>query len=143
MLVALADDDEDDRLFFAEIFDELKMLTKLQLFTNGSELLDYLKDSNNILPDIIFLDLNMPIMGGIDALLEIKMDKRLADIYVAIYSTSSAQSDIEETFILGANIYMVKPSSMAQLKCNLQKIIVTSYQYSTSNMDRPNFVLKI
>ena len=59
--IILADDDEDDRNFFTEAFDELKIKTKLHLFSNGVQLMDYLSVSNSILPNILFLDLNMQI----------------------------------------------------------------------------------
>ena len=65
ILITLADDDEDDRLFFTDAFDELKINTIVNTFKNGSELLDYLEHPDVILPNIIFLDLDMPILNGI------------------------------------------------------------------------------
>ena len=58
--ILLADDDEDDRMFFTDAFDELKMKTKVQTYNDGVELMNYLMTENAILPHVLFLDLNMP-----------------------------------------------------------------------------------
>lgn len=58
--IILADDDEDDRLFFTEAFDELKISTKVNTYNDGVELMDYLNEDDAVLPDVLFLDLNMP-----------------------------------------------------------------------------------
>ena len=96
--IILADDDEDDRLFFTDAFDELKMKTKVQTFNDGVELMNYLMTENAVLPHVLFLDLNMPKKNGIECLHEIKANKRFDDIAIAIYSTSSSEEHIEENF---------------------------------------------
>ncbi len=62
--VLLADDDEDDRLFFKDAFEELKIQTKVKFVHDGMQLMDYLLHPETILPNILFLDLNMPKMSG-------------------------------------------------------------------------------
>jgi len=104
MNIALADDDEDDRILFMEAMDQISIRTNLSIFTNGQELMDYLLLPEVILPQLIFLDLNMPIKNGMQCLNEIRKHGRLKDLIVAIYSTSSSEKDIEETFVKGANI---------------------------------------
>ena len=116
ILITLADDDEDDRLFFTDAFDELKINTVVNTFKNGKELLDFLHHPESVLPNIIFLDLNMPILNGIECLKEIKKNQKFDNIAIAIYSTSSSDQDVENTFVLGANIYIKKPSDFNTLK---------------------------
>ena len=116
MHILLADDDEDDRTFFSEAIMELKMDNKLTLFKDGKGLMDYLVDPDILLPHILFLDLNMPGKTGIDCLKEIRANTRFKDVSVAIYSTSSSEKDIEDTFIEGANIYIKKPNDFSMLK---------------------------
>ena len=111
--IILADDDEDDRMFFTDAFDELKINTKVQTFINGAELMNYLNEDTCILPNVLFLDLNMPKKNGIECLLEIKENERFKDIAIAIYSTSSSEEHIEETSVNGANIYIKKPNDFA------------------------------
>ncbi|WP_284652259.1 response regulator [Flavobacterium terrisoli] len=141
--IILADDDEDDRLFFTDAFDELKINTKVNTFNDGVELMNYLNKPDAILPNVLFLDLNMPRKNGIECLDEIKSDERFSDIAIAIFSTSSSEEHIEETFIRGANIYIKKPSDFATLKKVLSDVVTINWQYHTSGLNKDNFLLRI
>jgi len=141
--IILADDDEDDRLLFTDAFDELRISTKVKTFKDGAELMNYLDGGDSVLPDILFLDLNMPKKNGIQCLKEIKANKKLENIAIAIYSTSSSEEHIEETFVKGANIYIKKPNNFETLKKVLQDVVTINWQYHTSGMSKENFLLKI
>lgn len=141
--ICLADDDEDDRLFFTEAFDELRINTKVQTFNDGVALMDYLNDEDSILPNVLFLDLNMPRKNGVECLLEIKQNEKLNDIAIAIYSTSSSEDHIEETFINGANIYIKKPNDFEKLKKILSEIVTINWQYHTSGLNKENFLMRM
>ena len=141
--IILADDDEDDRMFFTDAFDELKMKTKVQTFNDGVELMNYLMTENAVLPDVLFLDLNMPKKNGIECLHEIKANKRFDDIAIAIYSTSSSEEHIEETFVNGANIYIKKPNDFNTLKKVLSDVVTINWQYHTSGLNKDNFLLRM
>ena len=141
--IVLADDDSDDRMFFKDAFEELKIKTKVKTFTNGVELMNYLNIEDTVLPNVLFLDLNMPKKNGFECLKEIKKNDRFKDIAIAIYSTSSSEEHIEETFINGANIYIKKPSNFAVLKKILSDIITINWQYQTSGLNKDNFLLRI
>ena len=141
--IILADDDEDDRMFFTDAFDELKINTKVQTFINGAELMNYLNEDTCILPNVLFLDLNMPKKNGIECLLEIKENERFKDIAIAIYSTSSSEEHIEETFVNGANIYIKKPNDFATLKKILSDVVTLNWQYHTSGLNKDNFLLRM
>jgi len=139
----LADDDEDDRLFFTDAFEELKMNTKVRTFNDGVELMDYLNTEDVILPNVLFLDLNMPKKNGIVCLKEMKSNQKLSDIAIAIYSTSASEEDIEETFVLGANIYIKKPNDFNKLKKVLSDVVSINWQYHTNGLNKDNFLLRI
>lgn len=139
--VLLADDDEDDRLFFREAFEEIKIKTKVILVNDGVELMSHLNRNGHPLPHILFLDLNMPRKNGLECLIEIKQTEHLKDIPIAIYSTSSSEEDIEETFVKGANVYIKKPSDFAALKKILEEVITINWQYHTSGLNREVFLL--
>lgn len=141
--IILADDDEDDRMFFTDAFQELKIQTKVQTFKDGAELMDYLITPEALLPQVLFLDLNMPKKNGLDCLYEIKSNNKFKDIAVAIYSTSSSEEHIEETFVLGANIYIKKPSDFNTLKKVLAEVVTINWQYYTSGLNKDNFLLKL
>ena len=139
--ILLADDDEDDRLFFCDAFEEIKIKTVVQTVNNGQELMEHLAQPDTILPHVLFLDLNMPYKTGIECLDEIKKIAHLKDVAVAIYSTSASESDIEETFVKGANVYIKKPNDFNALKKVLSEVITLNWHYQTSGLNRDNFLL--
>jgi len=143
MHILLADDDEDDRAFFSEAITELKMDNKLTLFEDGKGLMDYLLNPDIKLPHILFLDLNMPGKTGLDCLKEIRANSRFKDVSVAIYSTSSSEKDIEDTFIEGANIYIKKPNDFSMLKKVIKEVINMNWQFHTSGLNIETFFFSI
>ena len=141
--ICLADDDEDDRLFFTDAFDELRINTKVSTFNDGVELMNYLNNEDSILPNVLFLDLNMPKKNGVECLLEIKQNEKFSDIAIAIYSTSSSEEHIEETFINGANIYIKKPNDFEKLKKILSEVVTLNWPYHTSGLNKDNFLMRM
>lgn len=141
--IILADDDEDDRLFFTDAFDELNMNTKVNTYNDGVELMKYLNSEGAKLPNVLFLDLNMPLKNGIECLNDIKANPKMKDIAIAIYSTSASEEDIEETFVLGANIYIKKPNSFKQLKKVLAEVVSLNWQYHTNGLNKDNFLMRL
>ncbi|MBA9073992.1 CheY-like chemotaxis protein [Flavobacterium gossypii] len=141
--IVLADDDADECSLFREAINEINENYNLVFFSNGKDLMNYLNDGECESPDIIFLDLNMPVMSGIDCLSKIRSDNRYADTSIAIYSTSSSEQDQEETFMLGANVYIKKPNDYEKMKKVLQHVLRTYWQYHTSNMNRDTFLISV
>lgn len=140
--VALADDDEDDRMIFKEAIGQLSIKTQLALFKDGEELMDFLQLPEIVQPNLLFLDLNMPAKNGMQCLKEIRQNPSLKNLAIAIYSTSSSEQDIEDTFVNGANIYINKPASFGKLKEVIEKVLQLNWQYHTSNMNRNTFLFR-
>ncbi len=143
ILILLADDDENDRLLFTDAFQELKIKTIIHTVNDGLQLMAYLLKNKSKLPQLLFLDLNMPFKNGLDCLKEIRSNLDLRELSVAIFSTSLAQKDIDETFIQGANIYINKPNSFNDLKAVLNKAVMTAYMYQEPPFNKANFLLMI
>ncbi|SHJ11802.1 response regulator [Aquimarina spongiae] len=141
--VVLVDDDEDDRMFFKDAIEEVDLKTNLSLFGNGQEFLDYILLPGQSLPHLVFLDLNMPIKNGVECLEELREYERFKDLSIAIYSTSSSDEDIEDTFVKGANVYINKPNDFNQLKSVIKRVLKINWQYQTSNLSRENFLLRV
>ena len=141
--IALADDDEDDRLLFKEAMDEIAIDTKLSLFNHGQELMDHLNLPNIVLPHLVFLDLNMPIKNGVQCLQEIRGNRMLDHVAIAIYSTSSSDKDIENTFVHGANVYINKPNNFTKLREVIERVLQINWQYHTSNLNKDNFLFRL
>ena len=114
--ILLADDDKDDRLFFSMALEALTIPTKLATVVDGEKLMDYLSDNAEQLPDVIFLDINMPRKNGIECLSEIKQNKKLKDLPMIMFSTSNSRDKIGMVFKNRADVYIHKPSDFSQLK---------------------------
>ena len=114
--ILLADDDEADCLLFKEALEELPVSAHLTIVHNGEQLIDELTKEKSKLPDVLFLDLNMPRKNGFAALGEIKRSNELQDIPVVIFSTSSERGAIKNVYRDAAHYYICKPVDFSQLK---------------------------
>jgi len=112
--ILLADDDFDDRNFFSEALKKLPVPPILKAVTDGEQLMDLLT-GETVLPDILFLDINMPRKGGLECLAEIKASAKLKDIPVIIFSTSNPKETVGAFFRTGAAVYIHKPGDFRQL----------------------------
>jgi CheY-like chemotaxis protein len=141
--ILLADDDEADRLLFKDAFKEMKIKTVVDTVNDGVELMVSLTQQDIRLPDFLFLDLNMPRKNGLECLAEIRSNKAFNDMFIAIYSTSSSEKDVENTFLGGANVYIQKPSDYQELKAALEKAVVAAHQYKDPPFNKENFLLRV
>ena len=137
--ILFSDDDTDDALLFTQAADLMTTSILLSFAEDGEQLMRYL--SRETLPDLIFLDLNMPVKNGIECLEEIRSDKNLAYLPVIIYTTSDNPKDIETCFSLRANLYVVKPTSFESIIKTLKKIINMDFTHQ-SFPPRENFLLQ-
>jgi CheY-like chemotaxis protein len=119
----IADDDPDDQELFIKALKEIDDHCHCITAFNGEDALDKLVKDKSQLPDLIFLDLNMPKKNGKQCLKEIKQNKTIQGIPVIIYSTSAEKKDIEETTQLGAAFFMQKPNRFVELRNALNQII--------------------
>lgn len=129
MTLLMADDDEDDRLLARAAFENSRIANDLRFVVDGEELTDYLfrrgeyaDPARSPRPGLILLDLNMPKKDGREALREIKSDPELRRIPVVVLTTSKAEQDVLSTYDLGANSYIVKPVTFAQLVATMKTI---------------------
>ncbi len=94
--ILLVDDDEEDNYFHSIVINKLNIVNQIDVANNGLEALSYLKDGKNSLPDVIFLDLNMPKMNGWEFLEEYKLlsPEQKAKVLIVILTTSANPDDI-------------------------------------------------
>src|SRR6185436_4785183 len=133
--IFLAEDDPDDLLIFKEVLLEMDEEIIFEYAVNGQEALESLK-SKSVLPDILFLDLNMPCMNGFEFMYTLKNDVLLSGIPIVIFTGSNNPEDAEKTHQLGANVFLSKPADIALLRDKLQRII----NFDFSNTDQPGLV---
>jgi CheY-like chemotaxis protein len=120
--ILLADDDADDCFFFEKALREISIATQLTTVNDGERLMDYLSKNSEHLPNVLFLDLNMPRKSGFECLTEITENSKLKDLYVVMFSTSYTldrnyeQSMIDVLYRMGARDYIRKPGDFSKLK---------------------------
>ena len=139
--IMLADDDLDDQQTFAAAIEEAHIKADITIVENGQEVIDKLKDPSDPNPDIIFLDVNMPIKDGKETLEEIKSDETLKNIPTVMLSTSDHPKDVEETFEQGANLYIKKPSSFRGLIMLIKKVFKLHWAKTLLNPIRKSFLV--
>jgi CheY-like chemotaxis protein len=124
--ILLADDDDDDSFLFREALQQISPESHLIVASNGMELTHAIQ-SYTPQPDIIFLDMNMPVKNGLECLEEIRSTQGFEKIPVVILSTSVAQYLWESAYKGGANLYIQKPTSFDGLveiltKCLFERL---------------------
>ena len=136
----MADDDAEDMCLFKDALHDAGIANELTWFKNGSLLLNALENPEANCPDIIFLDLNMPVMHGLECLQAIRKSENCKNLPIIIYSTSTHHKDIEDTFAAGANGYLSKPNNYTELKQILKVILVENKLLHQPN-DMAHFII--
>ena len=139
--VFLADDDAEDCEIFAEALMEVNADVKLTASKNGLELMTLLHKPPLPQPDVIFLDLNMPMKSGYQCLKEIRENEALKNHTVVIFTTSSQKDDIDLMYSMGANLYVAKPNDFDKLKDVIRKVLSFEWLNGMRQPDRKNFAL--
>lgn len=138
--VLLADDDKDDRFFFDTALKELPIPTQLETVEDGEKLMNFLKKNSNKLPDVLFLDLNMPRKNGSECLLEIKANKKLKQLPVIIYSTS-LHTDMADVLYKNGAHYYVRKTELGELIEHLLRIFTLLVEKKFARPTREEFII--
>ncbi len=138
-VILLVDDDEDDRLFFEEVLEDLDNPVLLKTAEHGMDAIQKLEEHNGIRPDAIFLDLNMPVLDGHECLKHIRSNSLYDDIKIIMYSTSYNPKIAKILEADGANHYIRKPSNYLSLK----EVIKTALSVINDGVEHKNFIIAI
>ena len=138
----LADDDIDDCIFFEDALKELPISATLSTVNNGIQLMNYLLAKSDNLPDVLFLDLNMPRKSGIECLTEIKMIDKLKDLPVIISSTSFNTEVVDLFYQKGAHYYIRKPGEYEKLRKVILEAVTLTSQNKLTQPTRDKFILE-
>jgi PleD family two-component response regulator len=124
--IALTDDDDDEHIIFADALSMMDDHIHLLSFRNGKDLLEDLNTSST-LPNIVFIDINMPQQDGFETVSAIRALERFKELPVVMYSTSTNRHDVIKSYDLGANLYLRKEVAEHSLISNL-KIILSIFK---------------
>jgi len=139
--ILLADDDEADCLLFKDALEELPVSARLTIVHNGEELIEELTKKGNKLPDVLFLDLNMPRKTGFASLGEIKRSIELQKLPVIIFSTASDIETVKKVFRDAAHYYICKPADFSQLKRVIYEAFILITQKDNPLPAQENFLI--
>ena len=128
--VVLADDDLDHGFLFKLVLEQVDPTKTVTIVKDGAELIDFLSHQ---VPDLLFLDLNMPCKNGLECLQEIRQKLQLFDLPIVLYSNSTRMTDIQKSYIHKADLYMVKPFNTAHLKNALESIFNLEWRKKYTN----------
>lgn len=121
VVVLNIDDDPEDLEIFYKAVKTVNPLAKCLLARDAKEALNILRDA--IVPDLIFLDIHMPLMDGKTVLAELRQNKKLEDVPVVMYSTRINPSETEEYAALGANQFLSKHNDFQGLCNSLETLL--------------------
>jgi CheY-like chemotaxis protein len=113
--VLIIDDDVDDIFFLTEAIHQIDDTIQCYSALNGDQALKFLLNTNNPTPDFIFLDLNMPKVGGKQCLLRIKSLPDFRNIPIIVCTTSQNKTEVSELIESGAAYFLTKPTNQADL----------------------------
>jgi PleD family two-component response regulator len=119
-LILLIDDDEDEEYIFKQALNEASTSCKCIYIPNAERAIEVL---NTVLPDFIFIDINMPKMDGLECLSKIKKIKKLENVPMIVYSTGSDNVIKNKALKLGAADCITKTTSIASLTEILKTIL--------------------
>jgi CheY-like chemotaxis protein len=136
----LADDDSDDCSFFKEALEELPISATLVTVNDGVQLMNFLSAVAN-LPDVLFLDLNMPRKSGFECLSEIQSIDKFKDLPVIIFSTSFNLEVVDLLYQIGAHYYIRKPGEYNKLKTAILDA-VTLISENKTQPEREKFIIQ-
>ena len=121
--VLLVDDDQDDRSLFQDALERINIPVSFKEASGCNEALEKLKEMEELLPDIIFIDLNMPDIDGFKCIEGIKKVALWKNIPIIVYSTSSSSSHIKQAEMMGVTGYLKKPNQFKEFCTKLEGIL--------------------
>lgn len=122
--VILADDDADDHDFFRAALWEIDPSIRLDVVDNGLELLDLL---SCYVPDLLFLDLEMPLKNGLECLLAIRRNPQLRALPVVVFSSTTRPANIQTAYEMGADLYLIKSHNYSDLRSSVKALLFMNW----------------
>ncbi|MCC6412787.1 MAG: response regulator [Saprospiraceae bacterium] len=139
--ILLAEDDEADCLLFKDALEELPIKANFSVVHDGEQLMAKLSQNINNLPDVLFLDLNMPRKNGFASLGEIKRNSELQHLPVIVFTTASAKDTVKDVFRDAAHYFISKPTDFLQLKKVIYEALTLISQENNPLPGMANFVI--
>lgn len=137
--ILIGEDDDDDYLIFSLAVEETSYKVMLSRATDGLMLLSQLEKA---MPDILFLDLKLPVKDGRECLKEIRSNHHFDALPIIIYTSYDDLNNIEFCYREGSNLYTIKPSSVGDLRQILERILAIDWRKIKYFPPRSEFVIQ-
>ncbi|WP_296150146.1 response regulator [uncultured Flavobacterium sp.] len=121
--IALVDDDSDEKFIFQIALNEINIDYSFQYFSTPQDFLDSLKNSKKNHPDIVFIDMHMPLKNGLELVQEMRKNISFDQIKSVIYSNSVSEVVIQAFKSLGTSDFIIKPPELSEMKAVLKRLI--------------------
>lgn len=136
--ILLAEDDRDDVFVFELALKEIEQPVIMKVAQDGDRLFELLKES---IPDVLFLDINMPCRDGLACIIELRKNKQYDNMPVIMYTSMKDSKYIDECYRNGANFYLIKANRLQDLVENLKKIFAVNWKKMMFYPPKQQFVL--
>jgi CheY-like chemotaxis protein len=130
--IIFAEDDEDDQLYFNEVFHEISKDIHILFVPDGIQLIRLLE---SFLPDLIFLDLEMPYKNGLQCLVELRNNPSLSKLPIVVFSSTMNPSSIQTAYEMGAHLFLHKSSRYSEYSDCLKKIMSMDWDHPETIRD--------
>lgn len=134
----VVDDDPDDVMLIGAAVKRSGIEIQLDTIADGAYLLDYLEgsgayaDAGPSRPDLVLVDLNMPLLDGVSAIAQVKSHHELRAIPLVVLSTSNRNSDVDRAYDAGAASYLTKPNRFDELIAMVE--LIDSYWFKAAEL---------
>jgi CheY-like chemotaxis protein len=136
--ILLVEDDTDDQLFFKESIEKLDLECTLSILPDAKEINSFINEKKI---DLIFLDINLPVIDGVSCLISLKSDPQQKNIPVIMFTISDAKHDIERVYLAGAHYYLIKPLASINYVASLKKLFSVNWKDPQPIPERKDFVI--
>jgi len=126
--IIFCEDDEDDRFLFNDVLRDFNSKLKIDFVSNGVRLMELLK---HYVPDLLFLDLEMPFKNGLECLVEIRENATLEKLPVVMFSSTTRQANIQTAYDMGAHLFLIKSPTFSEYASSIRAVL----QLDWSNPD--------
>jgi CheY-like chemotaxis protein len=140
MEIFYAEDQRAERMLFELAIEEIPLPTHLTTAVNGEDAMTFLKEQNDYNPDIIFLDLNMPLKDGHECLKEIRGIEKFKSTPIVILSSSLAEADVAKAYEDNASLFVQKPFDISHQTDVLKNIFSLDWKKFFPHPSLENFV---
>jgi len=139
--ILLVEDDSDDILFFREALQKLEIRNEVSVARDCEELFSHFENDSSF--DVIFLDINLPLMDGKQCLKQIKTSEKYKDVPIIMFTGSSQPGDVEETYEYGAHYHVVKPYAHSNYVASLEIVFSRNWKEKQPRPSKENYVVNL